>query len=190
MSLQELIAAYGYWAVFVGSVAEGETVVVLGGIAAHRGYLDLPWVMAAAFAGGWSGDLFYFFLGRRHGNAFLARFPALERRAATARRLIDKHHTAAIVIVRFLYGLRTVGPMVIGMSTVPAARFMALNALGALLWAVVAVTTAGYAFSNVMDTLLPQIRHYEEYLFLTVLAAGALLGLLGYAWRKCRERRS
>lgn len=76
--------------------------------------------------------------------------------------------------------------MVIGMSTVPAARFMVLNALGALLWAV-AVTTAGYAFSNVMDALLPQIRHYEEYLFLTVLAAGALFGLLAYARR--RERR-
>lgn len=188
MSLQEIIAAYGYYAVFVGSLVEGETVVVLGGIAAHRGYLDLPWVMAAAFAGGWFGDQFYFLLGRRHGNALLARFPALERRAATALRLIDKHQTATIVIVRFLYGLRTVGPMVIGMSAVPAARFMVLNALGALLWAV-AVTTAGYAFSNVMDALLPQMRYYEEYLFLTVLAAGALLGLLDYARRKRREMR-
>lgn len=188
MSLIALIAAYGYYAVFLGAFIEGETVLVLGGVAAHRGYLDLPWVMAAAFAGGWLGDQLYFFLGRRHGNALLARFPALERRATTARRLIDKHHTLVIVAVRFLYGLRTVGPMAIGMSGVPAARFMALNALGAFFWAV-AVTAAGYAFSGAVDALMPQIRHYEEYLFLTVLAAGALFGLIGHARRKLRERR-
>ena len=187
MPLQDIIAAYGYYAVFLGSVAEGETVLVLGGIAAHRGYLELPWVMAAAFAGGWLGDQFYFFLGRRHGNALLARFPALECRAATARRLIDKHHTLVIVAVRFLYGLRTVGPMAIGMSAVSTMRFMMLNALGAFFWAV-AVTAAGYAFSGVVEALLPAIRHYEEYLFLAVLAGGVLLGLLGLARRRRKGR--
>lgn len=130
----------------------------------------------------------YFVLGRRYGDAILARFPALERRAVTARRLIDKYHAPVIVAVRFLYGLRTVGPMVIGMSAVPTMRFMLLNALGALIWAA-AITAAGYAFSNAVAALLPQIRHYEEYLFVTVLAAGVLLGLLGYARRKWREKR-
>lgn len=90
MSLKELIAAYGYYAVFLGSITEGETVLVLGGIAAHRGYLDLLGVMAAAFTGGWLGDLTYFFFGRRHGNAFLARFPALRPRASKVRRPIEQ----------------------------------------------------------------------------------------------------
>lgn len=76
MAIKELIAAYGYYAVFFGSVAEDETAPVLGGIATHRGYLDLPWVMVAAFAGGWLGDQFYFFPGCRHGNALLARAPS------------------------------------------------------------------------------------------------------------------
>ncbi len=178
MSLKELIADYGYYAVFLGSLTEGETVLVLGGIAAHRGYLELPWIMAAAFAGGWLGDLSYFFLGRRHGSAILARFPALRPRAEKAQRLIERHHAFVIIAVRFLYGLRTVGPMVIGMSAVPASRFLALNALGALLWAVV-VAVAGYAFSNAVEALLPQIRHYEEYLFAAVLAAGVLVWTIG-----------
>lgn len=178
MSLKELIADYGYYAVFLGSLTEGETVVALGGIAAHRGYLALPWVIVAAFAGGWLGDLTYFFLGRRHGSAFLARFPALQPRAEKARRLVERHPVFVIVALRFLYGLRTVGPMVIGMSTVPVGRFLALNAFGALLWAV-AVAVAGYAFSNAVEALLPQIRHYEEYLFAAVLAAGVLVWTIG-----------
>lgn len=182
MPLKEFIAAYGYYAVFLGSVTEGETVLVLGGIAAHRGYLELPWVMAAAFAGGWLGDLAYFSLGRRHGDAFLARFPALRSRADKTRRLIERHPLLIIVALRFLYGLRTAGPMVIGMSAVPAGRFLALNALGALLWAVVVAAT-GYAFSNAVEALLPQIRHYEEYLFAAVLAAGVIIWVIARARR-------
>lgn len=181
MALKEFITAYGYYAVFFGSIAEGETVVVLGGIAVHRGYLELPWVMAAAFAGGWLGDLSYFLLGRRYGNAFLARFPALRRKAERARRLVEKHPVFVIVALRFLYGLRIAGPLVIGMSAVPTGRFLALNALGALVWAVV-VVAAGYAFSNAVEALLPQIRRYEEYLFAAVLAVGVLLWVIGRVW--------
>lgn len=66
-------------------------------------------------------------------------------------------------------------------------RVMVLNALGALLWAA-AVTAAGYAFSGVVEALLPAIRHCEEYLFLAVLAGGVLLGLLGLARRRRKGR--
>lgn len=177
MSLTALIAAYGYYAVFLGTFLEGETVLVLGGIAAHRGYLDLPWVMVMAAAGGWLGDQLYFFLGRRYGHMILARFPVLQPKARQIQRLIERYHAMLIPAVRFLYGLRTVGPMVIGMSAVPALRFVVLNAFGALIWAVT-VAAAGYAFSNALDALLPQIRRYEEYLFIGVLAASVLVWLI------------
>jgi len=182
MSLTALIAAYGYYAVFLGAFIEGETVLVLGGIAAHRGYLDLTWVMATAFAGSWLGDLLYFFLGRRYGQAILARFPLLQSKARQMQRLVERYHAPLILAVRFLYGLRTVGPMVIGMSTVPALQFVVLNALGALIWAV-AVAAAGYAFSNALEALMPQIRHYEEYLFIGVLVVGVLVWLIRRARR-------
>ena len=45
MSLPQLLTDYGYWAVFVGSLLEGETILILAGFAAHRGYLSLPLVM-------------------------------------------------------------------------------------------------------------------------------------------------
>ena len=182
MSLTALIAAYGYYAVFLGAFIEGETVLVLGGIAAHRGYLDLSWVMATAFAGSWLGDQLYFFLGRRYGQAILERFPVLQPKARQMQRLVERYHAPLILAVRFLYGLRTVGPMVIGMSAVPALQFVVLNALGALIWAV-AVAAAGYAFSNALEALMPQIRHYEEHLFIGVLVVGVLVWLIRRARR-------
>ncbi|MDU7471511.1 MAG: DedA family protein, partial [Serratia marcescens] len=39
------ITDYGYWALFIGCLAEGETITLLGGIAAHEGLLHWPWVI-------------------------------------------------------------------------------------------------------------------------------------------------
>jgi membrane protein DedA with SNARE-associated domain len=71
--LEDLIRHYGYLTILVATVLEGETVVLLGGFAAHRGYLDLAGVMAAAFAGSVAGDQLYFEIGRRKGLAFIER---------------------------------------------------------------------------------------------------------------------
>ena len=44
MTLESLIDTYGYLAILVGTFFEGETILVLGGLAAYREYLGLPWV--------------------------------------------------------------------------------------------------------------------------------------------------
>ena len=42
MTIESLVDAYGYLAVLVGTFIEGETILVLGGFAAARGYPGLP----------------------------------------------------------------------------------------------------------------------------------------------------
>ena len=44
-SLEGFVENYGYWAILAGTVLEGETVLILGGLAAHQGYLELAWVL-------------------------------------------------------------------------------------------------------------------------------------------------
>ena len=44
MTLEDLIGTYGYWAILVGTFLRGETTLILGGFAASRGYLALPFV--------------------------------------------------------------------------------------------------------------------------------------------------
>ena len=45
MDLNTLISQYGYAALVIGSLAEGETVTLLGGVAAHQGLLKFPLVV-------------------------------------------------------------------------------------------------------------------------------------------------
>jgi membrane protein DedA with SNARE-associated domain len=52
--------------ILVGAFLEGETLLVIAGFLAHRGYLGLPFVIAAAFAGTLAGDQLYFHIGRMY----------------------------------------------------------------------------------------------------------------------------
>ena len=77
MNIEHLLNTYGYLALFIGTFAEGESVLVLGGILAHSGHLELTAVIVTAFVAAVLGNQLYFYLGRRHAQGFLRRFPRL-----------------------------------------------------------------------------------------------------------------
>lgn len=177
MTIEAFIQHYGYAAVLVGTFLEGETVLVLAGFAAHRGYLDFPWVLAAAFAGTLFGDQLYFFLGRRYSAALLRRRPAWAPRLARARKLIERHRVLVILSFRFVYGLRTVTPFALGMSEVKSRQFLLFNTLGALAWTL-AVGVAGYLFGQALELLFKDVRRYELGIFALIAAAGGLIWMI------------
>ena len=164
--LTHFVSQYGYWAVAAGCLLEGETVMVLAGLAARRGLLDLPLVMALGSAMGALGDITMFSLGRWRGAAVLARWGA-----------------GVVVGVRFMYGMRIAGPILLGMSDLPWPRFLALNLLGAALWGF-GVAGAGWLFGHAAEALLGEVHDAEKWI---VLALVALLGGVAL-WRWWRHR--
>lgn len=181
MNLPGLIATYGYWAVALGCLLEGETVLLLAGFAAHRGHLAWPMVVTVAAAAGFAGDLGFFLLGRRHAPQLLARWPRMAARREQVDRWLVCH--GAWVVVRFVYGFRIAGPVLIGASGMRWQRFALFNALGAVSWAAL-LTGIGWVFGEAAQALLGELRHYEGILVLVLLAVS-----VGYAWW-ARSRRS
>ncbi len=185
MDLASLIQNWGYPAVFAGSLIEGETILALAAVAAHRGYLSLPWVIAVAAAGGFLGDQIYFLVGRFAGARVLAHWPALQPGAERVRQLLDRYDAPLILGVRFLYGLRTVGPIAIGMSRVHWLRFAALNLAGAIVWAAL-IAGIGYALGEALTRVLGDLKRVEEWVFGAILVGGLAL----VAWLRHRGRRA
>jgi membrane protein DedA with SNARE-associated domain len=155
-------------------------VLVLAGFAAHQGYLDPIAVVATAAASAFAGNQFFFWLGRRHGNAVLTRFPSLAGHAAEIRRLIEHHPSAAAVAVRFIYGTRIAGPILIGTTAMSRLRFTLLNGLAAAVWALL-IGGAGWLFGKAAAHLLGRLAHFEGWLFAALLAALIV-------WRLARRR--
>ena len=179
MSLATLIAAHGYWILALGCMLEGETVLLLAALAAHRGYLDPATVVAIAVASTFASNQFFFWLGRRHGTTLLERWPALASRSTGIRRLIERHASLAVVVVRFAYGMRVAGPILIGASPMPQLRFAVLNALSAIVWAVL-VGAIGWLFGEAAQRIFGHLAHVEGWLF------AALIVVL-VAWRLLRH---
>jgi membrane protein DedA with SNARE-associated domain len=174
MSLEELISTYGYAAIAIGTFVEGETVLVLGGFAAHRGYLELPWVLVSAFFGTLLGDQVYFYMGRARGESFLERRPNWKYKSEKVFALLNRHQTLLILGFRFLYGLRTVTPFLIGASRISPLRFLILNSLGASIWSIV-IGVMGYMFGQALELIIGDIKRYEAWLFLGLAASGLIV---------------
>lgn len=168
------IGAYGYLAVALGTFLEGETVLLLAGYAAHQGYLDLPAVIVVAGISSLAGDQLYFAIGRWRGDALIRRFPGLQAPWKHVQSRICRHQDLLILSVRFLYGLRIAGPVLIGMSGVAWSRFLLFNLLGALLWAPL-IAGLGYLAGHALEALMGDVQRGEAWVFLVLL-------LVGMAW--------
>ncbi|MCP5425370.1 MAG: DedA family protein [Gammaproteobacteria bacterium] len=185
-TLQTLIEHYGYLAVLLGTFLEGETVLILAGFAAHLGHLELTWTIAAAFCGSWFGDQLYFFLGHLNGDRWLTRFPSWQPRARQVNQLLQRYDTPLILGIRFMYGLRIIGPFVMGMAHLSVTRFALLNGLGAFVWATL-IGSAGFFLGAALETLLGDIQHLEMRLLLGVASVGLILGIIHWLRRGRRK---
>ena len=191
MSLEygHLIERYGYFATLAGTLIEGESLLILSGLAAHRGYLSFPLVVLVGAAGGAIGDMAFFLLGRHYGAGLLARFPRLAPAAGRVHAMIERHPTATILAVRFMYGLRTAGPAIIGTTRVPFAAFAAVNAIGALLWSA-CWAGAGYVLGKAAQHLLGDLAKVERELFGAVIVAIVIGIVAWHVWAGKRRARA
>ncbi len=184
MDLPTLIETHGYWLLVLGCTIEGETALVLAGFAAWRGYLDWRLVILIATFVSFSIEMVLFWLGRRHGAAMAARFPAIDRQARRIHRLIERYPNLSIIGVRFAYGLRTAGPILIGGSRVSTTRFFTLCLLGTIAWAA-GFFAIGWVFGEAATAILSEVMHVEG----SLLAALAVGGLAVALLRTVRQRR-
>lgn len=184
MTIESMVATYGYPALFVGGLLEGETVVIAAGFLAHRGYLNFTAVVATAFAAAYVADQSFFLVGQRRGRKFLTSHPAWLTRVDRVGAIIRRHPVAIVFAYRFMYGFRTVTPFAIGMSGFRYRTFAAMTLASTALWAGVMVTV-GYFFGNLLQRVLGDVKRYEATVLMTLLA----FGLLAWGFIKLRMAR-
>ncbi|AZO29949.1 MULTISPECIES: DedA family protein [Mesorhizobium] len=182
-AIHRLIEQYGLVAVFLGCVAEGESAAILGGFFAHQQIFVLWQAFLAAFLGAFAGDTFFFTLGRSFADhpyvVGLRKRPGFRR----AYRLLNTHPNIFVLTNRYVYGMRLVGGIAAGLSTVSVPRFVILNAISSAVWAAL-FGTVGYVFGLGAERMVGQAFARHERL-LIALAVG--LGVAILAWLVARH---
>jgi membrane protein DedA with SNARE-associated domain len=135
------------------------------------------------------GDQILFWTGRHFGPRIL---PRLHRQQATIDRvsgLIERYPMASVFSVRFLYGMRLIGPLVIGASRLSPIRFSVINLLGAAVWATLFVM-AGYWAGEALQHLLGNLKPYRLPILIGVVVIAAVVALFRHHRAKVRAARS
>ena len=188
MTIESIIQHYGLFALFAGAGIEGETVVVAGGLLAHKGLFSLPGAMAAAAAGSFVADQIFFSLGRYFRDKPWVRRarekPIFER----ALGLLERYPIGFIFAFRFIYGFRTISPIAIGTTKVSTRLFVLINLVAAIVWGIV-FTGIGYLFGHSFEKLIERFLPDKHAILIVggvIVVVAVLLGL----WHWWRGRRT
>ncbi|BAV45635.1 DedA family protein [Mesorhizobium sp. 113-1-2] len=178
-AIHHFIEQYGLLAVFLGCVAEGESAAILGGFFAHQHIFVLWHAFVAAALGAFLGDTGFFMLGRSFADhryvVRLRRRPGFRR----AYRLLNTHPNIFVLSNRYVYGMRLVGGIAAGLSTIAAPRFVILNAISSVIWAVL-FSSIGYVFGLGAEHFVGQafLRHERLLIGLGIGLTVAILAWL------------
>ena len=161
MSISNLIATYGYWAVFVFVGAEslgiplpGETALITAAIFAGHTHRLSPWlIFLVAAAGAIIGDNIGYWIGDKGGYPLARRYGSRvrldERKLKIARYLFDTHGSKVVFFGRFVSILRTYAAFLAGTSKMAWRRFFVANASGGIIWSAI-YTFAAYLAGNAL----------------------------------------
>ena len=168
MSIGDLVAHYGYLAVFVlvaveslGIPLPGETAVITAGIYAGHTHRLNPWlIFAVAAAAAIIGDNIGYWIGDKGGYRLALRYgPKVrldERKLKIARYLFDTHGGKVVFFGRFVSVLRTYAAFLAGTSKMRWRWFFVANASGGIIWAGIytfAAYLAGHTLQQVSGIL-------------------------------------
>lgn len=167
MNLVPYIQAYGHWAMLAGGFLQGEIVLILGGFVAHRGYLELPFVILIGLAGCLTADLFYFSLGRLKGRDLLEKRSSWKPQVSRVQELLEVHDSLFIIGFRFLYGIRAISLIVLGTSKVETVKFLLLNTFSATIYTSL-LGICGYVFGIAVAVLFRDFQRYETWVILAI----------------------
>jgi len=174
---------YGYIVLFIWSIMEGELGLIMAGIMSYTGDMVLSYAILVGASGGFIGDQIYFYLGRFNRKYIQKEMSKHRRKFALASLLLRKYGWILVFIQRYLYGLRTVIPMSIGVTKYSAKKYAFINFISAIVWASITILLS-YYFGKEMLNLLSILKEHKEVTFSIV---AVILFLIIYYFKKKTE---
>ena len=179
-----LLQEYGYVILFLWSILEGELGLIMGGIMCHTGDMFLPLAIFIAGLGGFAGDQIYFYIGRYNKKYIHDKLRNQRRKFAIAHLLLKKYGWPIIFIQRYMYGLRTVIPMSIGITKYSSRKFAIINLFSAWAWAAITIIPAYILGEEILELL----EVAKEYWFIAIPIALIFMFIVYRVFAKLEQR--
>lgn len=184
MTLETLVAQYGYPALFVGAILEGESVLLVAALLVQQGLMDPKGMVLASAMGAFVGDQFFFHLGRLKGPGLFRHKPTWQQKMNRAVAMLDRRRGVVVLFYRFIYGMRGIIPFLLGSGRCRVGTYCLLSFLSAIVWAAL-IGTGGYLLGEAFQRMLDRGR----YLQVAFITFGALIMISAMTWHRRRQRK-
>lgn len=183
--MEEIIRRYGLWAVFFGTMIEGDLTLLLAGFFARAGLFSFEEAFLVGTAGGFVGDSITYWIGSRfRGRAnsmafYIKAKPRIER-------LMRHFGIASVFIVKYVYGLRTTSALFWGIAHFGKVRFLVLTLISCAAWVGV-LAGLGFTFATGVEKLIGDLKRVQIILLVVVVIV-LMVYLIGRFERRVEEK--
>lgn len=175
--MEELIRDWGYIILFLYSFGGGFLALAVAGVLSFSGELNLYTSMAVAASANIIGDQFLFYIARNNKAQAKQMMGKYHKYVEKTENLMIKLGSFAIILQKYIYGIKTLIPLVIGLTTFDSRKFFVFNIIGAIIWAAV----VGYLSYSLGEVLISAAEDYKNY---GIAIAVAIVVLVTFLTRK------
>ncbi len=129
------LATYGYIGLFLYSLGGGFVALIGAGVLSYMGEMDLGLSIMIAFFANGIGDILLFYLARYQKGMMMDGLRKHRRKLALSHIMMKKYGSWIILLQKFVYGIKTLIPIAIGLTKYDFKKFAILNFLSSAVWA-------------------------------------------------------
>jgi len=179
------LETWGYLAIAFFCFGGSLVTVAAAGVFAALGKIDLVTALSVATVSNFLGDNFLFYLARYQRASVKPYFEKHKRKIAYSNLLFRRYGDIAIFIQKFLYGIKTLIPLTMGLSKYSFPKFIFLNIFASSIFVVV-IGLAGYYSS---DFITQAFDYVSENPWIAPLVLFSLLGGVWYFMERVTKRK-
>jgi membrane protein DedA with SNARE-associated domain len=185
--MYELLQRYGLWAVFFGTMIEGDLTLLFSGVLARAGLFSFEEALVVGTAGGFIGDTLSYMIGAR----FRERARTLHffvRAKPRVEKLMRRFGVLSVFIVKYVYGLRTTSALFWGLAHFGFIKFAALTLASCAVWVGV-LCGLGFTFATGVEKLIGDLKRVQIILLVAVVVVATVYVISRFERRVIEEEK-
>jgi membrane protein DedA with SNARE-associated domain len=168
------LSTYGYIGLFLYSLGGGFVGLIAAGVLSYAGKMDVTTSIAVAFVANFIGDMLLFYMSRYQKGDIMNYLHKHRRKLALSHILMKKYGSLVIFIQKYVYGIKTLIPLAIGLTKYDIKRFTVLNLMASAIWAL-AVGYGSYASGSALISAYEVIAERPYIAPMILVVFGGLL---------------
>jgi membrane protein DedA with SNARE-associated domain len=175
--MQSFIHNWGYVALFLYSFGGGMIALIIASILSYGGDLNIYITLIVAGSANFIGDQFLFLIARSNKNQAKQIMKKYQKKIALSYLMMKKYGIIVIFLQKYIYGIKTLIPLVMGLTKYNVKKFLFFNILATIVWTLI-VGISSYILGDVVYTYATQFKTYGIIFLVIVLL------IIIYWWRR------